>query len=457
MKADKLAKKRLEYRRRITSWYAVLLLTVFLFCFDGQGYQNISRVKLHVFLGLSGLYLAAMALLVVDQLLAGQCKGCTASALWRRASWPQRLIVLFLGLTWLSALCSPWWPATILGGSRLEGALSITAYGLVFLLVSVYGRLDQHLPAVLGGSVTLFCLLCLVQMAGYNPFGLYPAGFSYADAGRAYTGAYLGTIGNVDLVAAFLALALPILLYTLIRLPGRPKWALLIPLALAAAVLVRMSVTAGLVGAGMGCLLALPVAGARGPSARRNLALLVCGGLVCGLAAVALVEFRGELPHQLHMLLRGQADPSFGSGRLHIWAQVLEQVPERPLLGAGPDTMLYARLAPFTRFDPALGCTVTAQIDAAHNEYLNILYHQGIPALAAYLGALGTLAAGWVHSAPRDPAAAILGAGVAGYCVQAFFGISCPVAAPFFWLALGLLAGRIKNPTTERFEMPRTK
>lgn len=451
MKPDKTAQKRLDYRRRITFWYTVLLLTAFLFSFDASGYQGISHVKFRVFLGLSTAYFVAMALLAMDQLLTGQLKGCTPLALWRRAGWSQKLAFLYMGFTWLSAICSPWWPATVLGASRLEGALSITIYCLSFLLISAYGQPNRRLLVVLGVSVTLFCLLCLVQMAGCNPFGLYPAGYGYADAGMAYSGAYLGTIGNVDLVAAFLSLVSPILLYALVRLSGRLRWPLLVPLALALVVLVRMSVMAGLIGAGAGCLLALPVAGVCGSRARRNLALLVGSVVLVGLAAIFWVDFGGELPHQVHMLLHGQAAPSFGSGRLFIWTQVLERVPEHLLLGAGPDAMLFASFTPFTRYDPELGRTIVAQIDAAHNEYLNILYHQGIPALAAYLGVLAVLALGWLRISSKDVGAAILGAGVLGFCVQAFGGISCPLTAPFFWLALGLLAGRVEKISTEVF------
>lgn len=445
MKPDKMVQKRQHYRCEITFWYSVLLLTVFLFCFDAQGYQGISQVKFRMFLWLSALYFAAMALLAMDQFLTGQLKGSALPELWKRADWPQRLIAIYLGLTWLSALCSPWWPATVLGVSRFEGALSITIYCLSFLLVSAYGQPDRRLLAVLAGSVTLFCLLCLVQMAGFNPFGLYPAGLGYSDAGRTYGGAYLGTIGNVDLVAAFLTLVFPILLYALIRLSGRRRWLLLVPLVLSAAVLVRMSVTAGLVGVGAGCLLAFPAAGISSPKVRRILAVLVGGVILSSLAAVFLVDFGGGLPHQLHLLFHGRADLSFGSGRLYIWTQVLEQVPERPLLGTGPDTMLYAQLSPFTRYDPELGYTIAAQIDTAHNEYLNILYHQGIPALATHLGTLVVLATGWGCAAPENAGVAILGAGVLGYCIQAFFGISCPLIAPFFWLALGLLTGQVKK------------
>lgn len=449
-KPDRQLQQRLDYRRKLTFWYAALMLTVFLFYFDGQGYQGISQAKFQMFLLLTGLYLAAMLFLLMDQLFTGQLKGCTPLALWKRTGWSQRLMAVYLALTWLSALCSPWLPATILGASRYEGALSITLYCLIFLLASACGEADRRLLAVLGASVTLFCVLCLVQLAGFNPFGLYPEGYGYADAGRAYSGAYLGTIGNVDLTAAFLSPAFPMLLYALIRLSGRSRWALLVPVILSGLVLVRMSVLAGLVGAGAGCLLSLPAAGARRPELRRKLAFAVGGVLLAGLAAVFFVDLGGELPHQLHLLLHGQADPSFGSGRLHIWGEVLSRVPEHPLLGAGPDTMLYAGIPPFTRYDPDLGYTITARIDAAHNEYLNILYHQGIPALAAYLGALVTLAAGWLRASPEDDGAAVLGAGVLGCCAQAFFGISSPLTTPLFFLVLGLLAGRVRRPAREK-------
>ena len=446
-----MAQKRLDYRRRITFWYTVLLLTAFLFSFDASGYQGISHVKFQVFLGLSVTYFVTMALLAMDQLLTGQLKGCKPLALWQRTGWSQRLVFLYMGFTWLSAVCSPWWPATVLGTSRLEGALSITVYCLSFLLVSAYGQPDRRLLGVLGVSVTLFCLLCLIQMAGFNPFGLYPDRYGYADAGMAYSGAYLGTIGNVDLVAAFLALVSPLLLYALVRLPGRLKWILLIPLVLALVVLVRMSVMAGLIGAGAGCFLSLPVAGVYGSKARRNLTLLVGSAVLLGLSAMFLVDFGGELPHQVHMLLHGRAALSFGSGRLFIWSQVLGRVPEHLLLGAGPDTMLFAQFTPFARYDPGLGRTIVAQIDTAHNEYLNILYHQGIPTLATYLGMLAVLVVGWLRISTEDVSAAILGAGVLGYCVQAFWGISCPLAAPFFWVALGLLAGQVEKIPTKVF------
>lgn len=48
-----------------------------------------------------------------------------------------------------------------------------------------------------------------------------------------------------------------------------------------------------------------------------------------------------------------------------------------------------------------------------------------------------------------DPVIALCGAGVLGYCIQAFFGISSPISAPYFWIALALLTHQIQMDVKE--------
>ena len=152
-------------------------------------------------------------------------------ALLKKLSWPQRTALLYLAITWISAAASPYWPETVLGASRYEGAFSISLYVLCFLLVAAYGEADRVLLWVLAAAVTLESLLCIVQLTGYNPFGLYPAGYSYFDAGKSYSGEYLGTVGNTDLLAAFYCLAVPILAYSMAYMNGAKRLILLAPLA----------------------------------------------------------------------------------------------------------------------------------------------------------------------------------------------------------------------------------
>ena len=172
----------------------------------------------------------------------------------------------------------------------------------------------------------------------------------------------------------------------------------------------------------------------------------ILGGVVCALGLAGIYAFGGRLGgflYEASELLHGRWDDDFGSGRLYIWRNVAELVRERPLLGGGPDTLGLRTEAAFERYDEALGILIRSSVDAAHNEYLNILVNQGLLALAAYLGALVAAAVRWVRTAAEKPASAICGGAVLGYCVQAFFGISSPISAPYLWLALGFLIGSV--------------
>ena len=62
--------------------------------------------------------------------------------------------------------------------------------------------------------------------------------------------------------------------------------------------------------------------------------------MVGSLAALYCVDFGGVF-HELHSIMHGEISTTFGSGRIHIWEQVLSAVPEHLLFGTGPDTMLY--------------------------------------------------------------------------------------------------------------------
>lgn len=141
---------------------------------------------------------------------------------------------------------------------------------------------------------------------------------------------------------------------------------------------------------------------------------------------------------QAHNLLHGVWDDSYGSNRIYIWRQVWGLICESPVLGGGPDTLGLRGLAGFSRYNEATGTVVTASIDAAHNEYLNIFVNQGIFALTAYLSAIFVSIARWWKYA-EDNAKAIAGAASLFYLIQACFGISMFITASYFWIALAIL------------------
>ena len=437
-----VSNKRPPFPEQLTALFLLLTALVYPLWITGD-YQTITQQKFRCFLLLCGSYVLLMALLGLEMLVLGQARMPAPSRLWKGASPSQKCIVIFALCTILSALLSPYGRETLWGMTRNEGLVTILLYCAVFLLVSVFSRADRRLLYALGLSVTLLCLLGLVQLTGRNPFGLYPEGYTYYDSGSAYSGAYLSTIGNTDLLAALLCAVTPLFAGALVRWKERRRFLLAVPLALSLALLAGMGVAAGIVGVTAAALVLLPVLASR---RRCRLALCSLGIALLGLAVVFLAGERlGGTARELALVLRGQAEDSFGSGRIYIWKQVSALVPEHLLLGGGPDTLAARNAGYFQRYDEALGVVIRSLIDTAHNEYLNILVNQGLPALGAYLAALLSSGARWLRQSGKNTGAAILGGGVLCYCVQAFFGISSYITAPALWILWGLLEQRLEG------------
>ena len=191
-----------------------------------------------------------------------------------------------------------------------------------------------------------------------------------------------------------------------------------------------------MLGAVCGSVLALPVVLPLGKTGRKRLRLGILCAAALGLALLWLLPLPGTLG-EAHALLRGKAEDSFGSGRIYIWRNTLPLLRERLLTGGGPDTFSHRMTAVFTRTGEN-GKTIRRTIDSAHNEYLNILINQGLPALLFYLAALVCSLVRWFRRR-GGAAAALIGAALFCYALQAFFGISTPSCAGFFWVFWGLL------------------
>jgi len=204
-------------------------------------------------------------------------------------------------------------------------------------------------------------------------------------------------------------------------------------------VLGKMSVLAGLVGVGCGAVIALPVVIPKGMETRKMLGGILLAAVLVLLGLIFFWQPSSGFLYEVHELLHGRVNEAFGSGRIRIWKNVLSRIPNRLLFGYGPDTMFFADIPPFSRFDESLGILIESKIDVAHSEYLNILFHQGAFALSAYMGALLAMARDWVKGSGQDSIAAVLGGAALCYCTQACFGFSMCITAPYFWIILALL------------------
>lgn len=425
--------------------FIVLMLTVFLFWFDSSGYGGITEAKLTVFNIICGGYVILTLLLIPACLVTENLTRKELKRYIKESTWVQRALLIFLLFTVISALLSPYRSETWVGATRYEGVRSISLYVLCAVFLSSFGKVKPWMAYLLGGSVLCFSLICIAQLFGANPFGLYPGNLNYFGAGVDYSGAYLGTIGNTDLVAGFLCVAITLLWVCVVRMKDKYRLLLLVPMIAAVFVLVKMSVMAGLVGVLGGAMLALPVVLPLKEKTRRMIAIAIAVLLVLALVFLFAADIGTGMLHEAHELLHGRVSDTFGSGRIHIWKNVIQKIPENLWFGTGPDTMSHAKLEAFTRYDANKGVELVAEIDTAHNEYLNILFHQGIFALLAYLATLAIAAVKWIKRGNATAAGAAFGAAVLCYCIQAFFGISMFLTAPFFWMTLGLLDASLRN------------
>lgn len=412
----------------ITGIFITLMLTVYLLWFDKSGYTAITGAKLSVFFIICGAYILGMLIVLA-----------VSKQLPKKLCAEQWLIIAYLALTVISALLSPNRAKTWLGATRYEGVITISVYCIVFLLVSLCGKAEKWLLWPLGIGISALCIVSILQLNGLNPFSLYPEGMDFFGAGKDYSGKYLGTVGNADLLSAYFCISIPILWLSFLRLEGKMRYALLLPLLLSLYVLMKMDVSAGLLGVFGGALLSIPVVFPCKAKYRKIFAWILLALFILGLVFISLADIGTGTLHEMHELMHGNASDKFGTSRIYIWRNVLSLVPERLWLGSGADTLSLADIEPFTRYEPELNKTFVARIDTAHNEYLNVLYHQGLLTLAVYLAALVIAAARWIKQSEKNTACAVTGCGVLCYSIQAFFGISMFITTPYFWISFGLL------------------
>jgi hypothetical protein len=175
----------------------------------------------------------------------------------RRFSLTQACILAYIACCAVSALLSDYRTEVWQGAGRHEGLETILLYAALFLLISRFGKFRKRYLALLGFTVLANTVIGVLQYAGRNPFSLFPQGYTYHDAFTLYAGSFMGTLGNVDLLSAFLSLAVP--LFYAYYLSHEKSEFLLVPFAAGIFLLLLSGVSAGVVGIGAGLLLTFPI------------------------------------------------------------------------------------------------------------------------------------------------------------------------------------------------------
>lgn len=260
-----------------TDIYAFVMLAVFPLFTGLTGYRAITSAKFLFFAVATGAWLLLLAGYEVFELFVRK------NAL-RRLDAPSMAVAAFMTACSVSALLSPYRESVFLGAGRYDGLASFLLYGGIFLGAARYSRPRMAHAAALAVSCTLCCAVAVLQLLNLDVLKLFPSGMSYYDHGTFYTGEFLGTIGNTNLLSAFLCLCIPLFAAIFITGEGRKSLLFALPLVPAVFVLAASGVAGGAVGLLVCALCAAPALISSRKRLCRAAALFALACAACGLA-----------------------------------------------------------------------------------------------------------------------------------------------------------------------------
>ena len=419
--------KQLQRARWVTDKFILLMLGVFPLFVGFHGYNKVTASKFWFFAGTTGLWLAAVAALLLVGLARGER--------YRPKVRPAHLLVgAFLAAGGVSAMASDYGAVCLMGANRYDGYLTTVLYAACFFGVSALAAPRRRYVWAMGASSAVCCAIAVLQLFGYDPFRLYPAGTNYYDKYVAYNSAFLGTIGNTGLLSAYLCLAGPLLAVYAALSQRRADKVLFLPAALCFGVIAACDVDAGLVAAAGCALIAVPVC-IQKDRAAKTAGCVSAGATALGLGALYFLPGKSGTIYEMSQVLHGHLADEFGSHRGQIWKQAWELFKEHPWLGGGPGTT-------GARFHIQWYSEVrnnTANVTNAHNVYLGYLVNMGIVGAGLYIAALVSSMITWIKRRKDGALYPALGAALLCYCIQDFFGLGLSLTAPMMWVIWGLL------------------
>ena len=338
-------------------------------------------------------------------------------------------------------------PAWSLRGSpwRSEGLGAYLGYAAVFLSALTAGRSGYaaRWQAVVIACGAVVAAYGIAQYLGYE--------WLVRDSQRLDWFQAFSTSGNANFLGAYMVL--------------------IFPLAVAAALIARQSMAAGLwMGAAGALFLAALCTYSRAAWAALAVEILLLGlwlprlrpevsrrriiVLALALAIVTIVFLvpGGPLaPRTSEVALASRAlsgleyrSPGVQS-RLYLWREAASLVIRRPLFGYGPEAFPLIFPQGWDEERQRLFGEMPLTIDKAHNDTLDLAISIGLLGLLGFWGILGVSLHRALQVARRSGPQALLGAalvaGLLAYWFDLQFQFSVVSVAPVFWSALGIAAG----------------
>ena len=481
--SDRLPKRNGHFRETVTDWYiSVMLLVYCLWC--PEGFVNVEEPKYIFFAAATLLW---FVLLVSISFEEGLPTGFFT---------PARIAALvFAAVCLLSSVFSPFDLSEIIIGHRYTGLLTQLLLATMMMGISQFGHCkDRHFIAF-GLSIVILCLISIVQKLGINIFGMYPGDTTYFNYPT-----FLGTIGNIDTLAALISLAVPLFLGLFVKKEAPYAKLYLIALFFSSMLLTLGGAESALLGVAVVSVVTPAFLVRSMKDLRRTLGggALALAGIALGgtmdigmangvsvfrfsfgtmtIACLALAAVFGAASWSLQFIRREPSGRMFRnafiavavvcvfgaltavwfwpgqSGTVYQASQILhghfDDSYGNDRIGIWRVTLTNVPESPMLGGGPGTLHLRTVKIlengsvaRLAHNTYLQYLVDTGILGLLSYLALIFTS----IFVRRREqwkPVRIGLVLAAMCYAVQDFFNLGVPVASPFFWIILGLLQAR---------------
>lgn len=429
------------FDERVTRAYLFFMIVGYLLFTGAQGYNDLSTTKF--------IYFAGCTLLWILVLLCGLSTKKVQVTMGQQDLW----ILLFLLACGLSTALSPQASFLSLDTGRYDGLFTWLMYGLILWGISHFSKVKMCYLITFAVSYSICCIVAILQLMGKNPLWLYLGTWNYYSPFIQETGAFLGTLGNVDVFSALHCLAIPIFLAACIFLKKKSRFFLLIPVILGLFCVIGAKVASGVLALGTTILICMPqwidhyltssVTVVQRTKIRRIICSILGLAVVLFLLVVYLVPYGSGTLYEFHCVLHGEVQDHFGSHRIQIWKKAVGIIKENLVVGIGPDCSLEYFDICFSRYSDVFEETIYAYVDNAHNEYLQILINFGLVGFLP-LSILMCKTLWGIHKNQNCKSVMIMTPGLLCYLIQAFFNIGSFIVAPFFWITWGMILHEIR-------------
>lgn len=355
------------------------------------------------------------------------------------SSYTDKFVVIYLLLVILSTIFSVNVNQSLSGKIlREEGAFAIFCYLFIFQLSSKFYTFSRIHVKLFLISAVMISLYAIAQYFGYDPLPV--------DSFRGHWEKYAySTIGNPNFLGSYLTIVLPISIFYYIL---SKKTVYLLSSSLLFLCLLCTRTRSAWVGFSFSFAVLVYFVYKNKINIKRIFVVIMLFSII----TLSLNYFgNNETQNRAATIVtdaklivtNSPEKDRAGSTRFFIWKNALKLIPEKPLLGFGPDTFDIAFMGEFKEETEKYFGSLT--VDKAHNEYLQIAVTTGLPSLVFYLLIPFTILYRAAKRVNKNILIIPLICSISGYLVQGFFNISVVSVAPVYFITMGILNNFIED------------